>query len=153
MLYACDSKWWAKYYDEVAQNFKGERHTINDVDNPANNPDFAYDLCRHDSRQRAGFDNHFIHYGVSSGGNSGVQATNLAYLLGAKTILLLGMDCFGTHYFGDHPPELNSGSPYNQFSKSWEALSKAQDVNIINCSRRTALDCFDRAPITEIFED
>ncbi|MFV1983009.1 MAG: hypothetical protein ACC657_05650 [Thiohalomonadales bacterium] len=89
-----------------------------------------------------------IHYGVSGGGNSGYQAVNLAYILGAKTILLLGFDMFGDHYFGKHPKTLVNGSPFDMFIKSFESITK--DIEIINCTRKTALNCFPKMSLESV---
>lgn len=89
-----------------------------------------------------------IHYGIPSGGNSGFQAVNLAYILGAKTILLLGFDMHGDHYFGKHPKKLDVCSPFNNFIKSFETITK--DVEIINCTRKTNLNCFPKMRIESV---
>src|ERR1043166_8946509 len=57
--------------------------------------------------------------GLRTGRNSGYQAINLAYHLGATRILLLGFDMQGSHYFGAHsyttPP-----SPFDVFRRCFE---------------------------------
>lgn len=141
--YACDFKWWDVHYQAVKQGFKGESYTINDVDKSLN-PSDKYDLTRINSKQGTGLGEDCIHYG----GNSGYQAVNLAYLKGAGTILLIGFDMLGAHYFGDHPKTLNNGSPFKQFIKAFEEIT--QDVEIINCSRMTALTCFPRKRIDQV---
>ena len=100
-----------------------------------------------DSKEGKGLGRDCIHYG----GNSGYQAVNLAYLLGAKTILLLGFDMFGTHYFGKHPDTLVSDSPYKKFMQSFETIDPRQyGIEIINCSRQSALEHFTRHSIDEV---
>lgn len=121
--------------------FSGTSFTISDSENPARNPAEKYRrLVRIKSIQAADLGEDKIHYGISGGGNSGFQAVNLAYIMGARTIILLGFDMFGTHYFGRHPKCLNQHSPFKEFIKSFETITK--DVEIINCSRQTALTCF-----------
>ena len=148
--YACDSGWWNHHYNDVKAGFKGISHTINDLDHPDRNPDKKFDLVRFNSKYGDGLGDEFIHYGKSGGGNSGFQAVNLAYLMGAKTILLLGFDMFGTHYFGDHPAGLAQSSPYNAFIQSFEAIT--QDIEIINCTRQTALTCFPRKSLDDVLD-
>ena len=128
--------------------YKGLSHTINDLDYPERNPDEKYDLVRMNSKYGAGLGDEFIHYGKSGGGNSGFQAVNLAYIMGAETIILLGFDMFGSHYFGDHPAGLAQSSPYASFIQSFEAIT--QDVEIINCSRKTAMNCFPRKDLEDV---
>lgn len=88
------------------------------------------------------------------GDNGGYQAINLAYLWGARRILLLGYDMQLTggmrHWFGDHPPPLNSGSDYSNWIRKFRRLAadlEAEGVQVINCSRETALDCWPRMEI------
>ena len=142
--YACDFKWWDLHYHDVRSAFRGASYTINDLEDKGRNPSKDYDLIRLKSRYGEGLSKEFIHYGVSGGGNSGFQAINLAYQLGAKTILLLGFDMFGTHYFGNHPKELGQSSPFAGFIKSFETIT---EVEIVNCSRMTALNCFPKMRI------
>jgi len=126
--------------------FSGVSYTIDDIQDFKRNPDKKYrQLVRVKSKQGRDLGDNTIHYGISGGGNSGFQAVNLAYIMGARTILLLGFDMFGTHYFGDHPKCLNQHSPYKQFIRSFETITR--DVEIINCSRQTVLNCFPKMSI------
>lgn len=119
--------------------FKGQSYTINDLEKPEFNPDKKYDLIRLNARHGGGLSKSVIHYGLPRGGNSGYQAVNLAYQLGAKTILLLGFDMKGTHYFGNHPDGLVQDSPFHNFIESFKTIT---EVEIINCSPDSALTCF-----------
>lgn len=132
----------------MKSGFSGISHTINDLEQPNRNPNPKYDLVRHNSKHGKGLSKEYVHYGLSNGGNSGFQAVNLAYQMGANTILLLGFDMFGTHYFGAHPDQLLVGSPFPDFIKSFESIT--EDVEIINCSRQTALNCFPRMSINKV---
>jgi hypothetical protein len=88
--------------------------------------------------------------GLSSGNNSGHQAVNLAFLLGAKRILLLGFDMGAKgqhHFFGNHSGrELTN--PTQNLYKKWKAnldemivLLETKGVEVINYSRKTTLNC------------
>ena len=138
-LYACDAHWWEEYYADVKAGFRGDCFSIEDK-NDGINAKPEYEIKRIPSRHGGDFGEDEIHDGVSGGPNSGFQACNLAYMLGAKTIMLLGMDMGGRHFFGDHPGRMNVASPYSGFMKSFASITK--DVEIINCSRRTAMRCF-----------
>jgi hypothetical protein len=89
-----------------------------------------------------------IHYG----GNSGYQAINLAFNWGARRIILLGFDMGKavdgrSHYFGDHPAGLRRGGNFRNWIADFEQLAadlKAEGVEVVNCSRSTALRCFPR---------
>lgn len=84
---------------------------------------------------------------VHTGGNSGYQGINLAYLLGAERIILLGFDMSPAgdkdHWFGNHPEPLRTESPYASFANKFRSIIPSEyGIEIWNCSRRTALDCF-----------
>jgi hypothetical protein len=92
---------------------------------------------------------------LALGANSGYQAINLAVLLGASRILLLGYDMrlgknSRQHWHPDHPMKMRS--PYQTFQAAYPTLVaplKAAGVEVINCSRDTALTCFPRMPIAD----
>lgn len=87
--------------------------------------------------------------------NSGQRAILLAKHLGASRIILLGYDCSiadGSHWHGDHtlldnPTAANIARWHGEFEKVSSEL--AGHVEIINCSRKTALTCFRRMPLAD----
>lgn len=92
---------------------------------------------------------------LHTGGNSGWMGLNLAYLLGARRIYLLGFDMMlgprdEKHFDGAHTGQcdvpLNFVEWRHRFAKAAPDLEKA-GVTVVNCSRRTALDCFPRSTI------
>lgn len=92
---------------------------------------------------------------ICLGGNGGYQALNIAVLMGASRVLLLGYDMrVGAkgkqHWHADHPMTMRS--PYQTFQRAYptlvEPLKKA-GVEVINCSRDTAITCFPRMPIDQ----
>jgi hypothetical protein len=94
--------------------------------------------------------------GLKTGRNSGAAAVNLAVHLGAKRILLLGYDMDAdkkrSHFFGHHKFPLRDGSPYQLFRETFKhqvgPLSQL-GIEIVNCSRRTALKCFPCRPLEQ----
>ena len=94
--------------------------------------------------------------GVATGCNSGYQVINLAVLFGARRILLLGYDMKAdasgkTHWFGDHAQRPSNAENYARymlphFPKLHEECLKA-GVNVINCTRETAIECFPRSTV------
>lgn len=98
--------------------------------------------------------------GVAHGGNSGYQAVNLAYHLGAARIVLLGYDMGvgedgALHWFGRHPVGLNNPTEraLARWALAFNGLAPAlaaEGVEVVNCSRRTALTCFPRAELEEV---
>ena len=95
----------------------------------------------------------FLH----QGGNSGYQAINLAYLWGARAIVLLGFDCSPSrdgqaHWFGQHGAGLTQHQPFDLWQSKFPQLGedlKREGVRTINASRETALRCFERMPLEE----
>jgi hypothetical protein len=133
-----DFKWWKKYGHDVVANFKGERVTISTSVNSS--------LVT--VMPRPGFDSY---------GNSGAMAINLAVLAGAKRIITLGLDCQYTngkrHHFGNHPPELGNARSLGKWPASFKRLAghaKGKGVEVLNASRATALDCFERVSLEDV---
>jgi hypothetical protein len=91
------------------------------------------------------------HCPIQAGGtfNSGQLAIHFAAWLGAKNIILLGFDCSvrdGIHWHGKHislpnPGQLQAERWKREFKRTAGEL--CGKVNIVNCSGRTELDCFD----------
>lgn len=94
---------------------------------------------------------------LNTGKNSGYQAINLAVLLGATTIVLLGYDLQPApdgrqHFHGDHP-WATAPLPYAEFLKAFPSLIDPLTrlgVRVVNSSRQTALTCFPRVPLAEV---
>jgi len=93
---------------------------------------------------------------VNAGGNSGFQAIHLAALFGAKKIVLIGFDMMRTdgkfHWHGKHEGRLPNGTGFPGWIKSMGYLAKdlqAMGVEVINCTRRTALRCFPRMELED----
>ncbi len=78
--------------------------------------------------------------------NSGILGVHVAiHIFKATRVLLYGMDCKGSHYFGQHK-KLKNTSPqrFEVFKKQWEAYSKTvtEGVEIINATPGSAITCF-----------
>lgn len=149
ILYACDARWWNEY--DGMLSFAGERwssHNAGGQDDKIKVGE-RWGLTLIAGRHSPGFSTNptRIHYGE----NSGFQALNLAILLGAKRILLIGFDMrnHGTpvkplrHFFGQHPKELRNSDP-SIFIKNFVEAAKRipKGVQIINCTPGSALPCF-----------
>jgi len=93
---------------------------------------------------------------LHQGQNSGYQAVNLAYLLGATRILLLGYDMQmkgdQRHWFGAHPPPMEVGSNYPAFLQCFATIKPAEyGIEIWNVTRETALQCFPLYDLDECY--
>lgn len=151
VLYAADKEWWREYQPE----FAGLRYAVREV--LPNNAPWPKDvtLLRHGSDTGLEADPSRLSLGGMSGAHSGYQAINLAVHLGASRILLLGYDlqrgeAGQTHWHGNHRGDLKSVSPWVEFLKAYPTLVKPlakRGIELVNCSRRSALTCFPQMSI------
>ncbi len=142
IMYACDLKWWD--WHNGCHGFEGRRWTVDEAA-----------ALKHNLRYIKGIkspglsdDQSEIH----TGSNSGFQAINIAYLMGASKIILIGYDMkvsgSQSHWFGDHPDKIIS--PYHMFINALNIVAKQNKIEIINSTRDTALKCFPQIPLREI---
>jgi len=154
VLYGCDFKWW-KAHNGVP-SFNGLKIGMDTTG--ARMPAVKYikmavDCTGHELRKGLS-DNPEA---LATGGNSGYQAINLAVLMGAKRILLLGYDCKKApdgkrHFFGKHPPDLEIESNYKFFIESFCSLPQELEwagVEVINCNTDSAIECFKKMTLKE----
>jgi hypothetical protein len=142
VLYACDGDWWERYIPDVLSTFDGELWTQDIVAAE------KYGLHRIEGDKADGLGRNKVHYGA----NSGYQAMNLAYLFGAKKMILLGFDCKRgpnneSHHHGDHPGGLNKSMPLHTWIKNFRKLAedlREENVAVINATRESALECFEK---------
>lgn len=150
-LYACDEAWWDHYFVTLATTFRGQLWTVSGA---------ARDRwgCRWILGVEGGGVSRVSTH-IHTGMNSGYQAIGLAHNFGARRIILLGFDfCRGprneTHHHGDHPKNLGT-TPQSRFPGWIRAMDqlasdlRKRGVAVVNCSRRTALKCFQRAELAE----
>lgn len=134
VLYAMDKVWWDKHWREVCATFPGQRASI----------------CNFPHREA-----HVVKLGgaFAPGGNSGAGALSLALRGGAETVLLLGYDAQRTggrvHWHGDHPRGLGNAGAMNKWPGQFAALKIPDGCRVVNCSRATALTCFERGDLDE----
>ena len=94
---------------------------------------------------------------LNTGGNSGYMGINLAYLFGARKIILLGFDMQAgpdgaKHFDGSHPPGLSQCMPFPEWLHRFKALAKdlkERDIEVLNCARSTALWDFQRPSLED----
>lgn len=152
LLYACDARWWDTHAGVPA--FAGERWTQDTNKGVEAGRRWGLNVVRSERTDRPLLDGDAIGQGF----NSGFQAVNLAALMGADRIVLVGFDMGlaedGTsHFFGDHPGKLNVLSPYAMFIAAFEAAAPCYaeaGVEVLNASRRTALKCFPLIPLERV---
>ena len=148
-LYACDRQWWDIHLEEVRKTFTGKLVTQWHNDKGKEWAD-SEGITAIQGRHGGGLGRDMLVFNS----NSGAQAIGLAYLMGAKRIILLGYDMGATgitHWFGSHPKALRNGN-YNQYVNNFNKLAKdleREGVEVINCTRKTALTQFKRGSIDD----
>ena len=146
VLYASDADWWQVH--KGVPSFAGLKYSCSKA--AASVP--GVQVLRQTGHDGLELDP----TGIRTGRNSGAAALNLAVLLGATRVLLLGYDCGQTgkqeHFFGAHRQGLRNRSPYGLFRQHFATMVgplKSAGVTVLNCSRETQLTCFSRATLVE----
>lgn len=149
VLYACDFRWWEHH--NGAAEFRGEKWTIDKA---------AAEKYQLNYIAAAAWHEVFImdRQAIGLGSNSGFQVLNLAALRGAKRIILLGYDMKLSaegkrHWFGEHPDALMLESDYKKWCANFAQAApfiKHFGIEVINCSRDTALNCFPVKNLREV---
>jgi hypothetical protein len=148
VLYACDAKWWDRH--DGVPSFEGLKFAM-----------IEREYCKWSDIQMLGWSGeHGFEPDPSSlrsGRNSGHQAIQLAVKLGATRIVLLGYDMQPTggqqHWFGSHPGKPIDADLFACWIRHARELVgplKALGVNVINCTRQTALDAFPCQPLEAV---
>jgi hypothetical protein len=126
-----DRVWWKEYGDEVNDVFTGMAAT------PVRGIRGTERVHSHDTQ------------------NSGAGAIALAASMGAKRIFLLGYDCQHTggkaHWHGNHPKGLGNAGSFAKWPAQFNMLAaKLPKIEVINCSRETALMTFPRGTLEDV---
>ena len=148
VLYVADYRWWE--WHDAARSFAGEKVTYSALA-ATRWPGLRW--LPGDTRAPGLSRNPAL---LHCGRNSGYQAINLAYLYGARRIVLIGYDMQRTgdrgHWFGEHPNKVRSH--YKNWLDSYDTIAKqlpALGLSIINATPGSALRCFPMSRLDEIF--
>lgn len=152
LLYASDRRWWEYHHASVLMDFAGERWTCDSkYERPFEGMNTIPLVRGEGLSKKPGM--------ILGGGNSGYQAIALAHHFGAKRIVLLGFDMQRTggqeHWHGEHPRPLRQNNMYRGWLPKFPALARdleAAGVEVVNCSRETAISCFARAALEDVLE-
>lgn len=148
LLYAADGRWWDAY-PAAARDFAGIKVTADKL--------VAARLGLHRLTVLEGEHAHRLSLEpgvVGHGGHGGFQAVNLAIQLGARRVLLVGLDLRGGHWHGDHllplrnPTEGNLARWRERLDGVAPAIA-ALGVEVLNCSPGSALSAFRRMKLEE----
>ena len=151
-LYFGDLPFWNHYGAEVERTFTGELWTCCRQIDGAHLVDAADESGLSTRPGR-----------IHRGGNSGYQAVNLAFMLGPPAlIVLLGYDMqLGpkgeTHHHGRHSGLSNpTAETLREWARRFIQLGadlRAQGVEVVNATRRTAITCFECAALALALRD
>lgn len=142
-LYAFDWAWWQHHADAL-QSFLGLKYSMRqDI---ALKPEWGVTQLQMGAEYGLSSDPTTLNHGK----NGVFQAMNLAVHLGAKKIRLLGVDMQKgddgrTHWFGDHPSTITKrtkGPCFDYWKTCFQSLERPLSelgIEVVNCSRRTAL--------------
>lgn len=144
--YAADDRWWEYWGDD----FRKKYPNLSSWSSSKIGQKYNCNLIEVKEFYGLSLTNQYIH----SGQNSGFQALNLSYLMGAKKIILVGYDMrpnYGkTHFFGSHPPELEVKSPYDIFCLNFYKIQPEIKKIIFNSSKNSSLKCFEYIDLKEL---
>lgn len=158
-LYAADTSWWSMYLSKInKEEFYGYKWVPIKKDFAAKHG-INFIECDHTKKGLDGTRKRTQNQKpkINCGNHSGFQAINLAYVLGAKRIILIGYD-MGVfketskqlHWFGDHPKGLrNTSSRFEVWLRNYEKLAddlSKNSVEVFNCSKRSAIKEFPIVP-------
>ena len=157
VVYGCDGPWWRSV--RGLPDFKGLKLSF---EQSVCNAEYGIQKVEIPDKKLNRF--LFEKFGViGSGGNSGFQALNLAAQFGAARIILLGYEMnpaggSGAHWYGRNNWMQANNPDFSCYDRWTKALNqaapelKARGIDVINCSRNTALTCFRRMPLLDALE-
>ncbi len=153
-LYACDWGWWQHH--NFAQDFLGLKFTSHGFDvglcddkSQVGAEKYGIRLIQATFAKGKGFGVDCLHYG--NPGSSGFQAVNLALLLGATQVALVGFDMRivdgKSHYFGEHPDHLKrcDALGYRHMADAYPP-----DERIVNCTPDSTLKVYPFMPLGDL---
>jgi len=137
MLFGMDAPFWQQYIDEVQSTFKGERWGY------VRMPKEMGVIATKGALYPTGW------------GNSGSYAISLNVVAKPMKIVLIGYDCKYAddgkrHWHEDYPERMGNATTLSRWPYQFELVAKyarQHGVKVVNCSRSTALSCFERGDL------
>lgn len=145
VLFAHDLQFWLAYGDRVEAEFPGRLFSI-----------------RSRGRKRIEVLDVDVRWFFGPA-NSGASAVSIAIAAGARRVVLLGIDCMvgadrAKHWHEPYRPGVDGGSNAASMP-NWPGLfatvawhARKHDVEVVNCSRATALTCFPCQPLEDVLK-
>lgn len=137
ILFGMDQLFWQEHLAEIERTFAGERWGYVRL------PAAANVIATKGELYPRGW------------GNSGSYAMSLAVVTMPLKIVMLGYDCqLGQqgekHWHEDYPPNMGNAQSIKRWPYHFELIGKYaanHGVRVVNCSRSTALSCFERGDL------
>ena len=159
ILYFCDGqKWWDQNREEVQEHFLGHHIVTAYREGPIPKISGVH-VLRLTDRTGLETDPGVLRHGA----NSGYQAINLAYHLGARRIVLLGMDMHATNGFSHWRRRKQEPSPHSfhqtlqrHMLPNFQSLVvPLQDagVEVTNCTPGSAIQCWPLRDLREVLQE
>lgn len=164
VLYGCNLKWWQHYWSPELAAHPAEKWTTNAEAART----FGLHWIAEANRPGLSNDPELVHHGHGSG----YSLLNLAYLMGAARIVLLGYDLqysadyngaarhVGSgprHYFGEYPEPLRhwpsvrvQRGVHVELLDLYQSVADQGAVEIVNCTPGSALRCFPTMDIADV---
>lgn len=142
VAYACDNRWWVEH--SGVPGFRGQKMSLEPV---------PFDDV--ETLKNTGIEGYDPEPGcLRSGSNSGYQAVHLAAKLGAKKIILLGLDYTDDgarmHWFGTHKPGMDKHSNVVEWRRLLLGLTdilNGTGVEVLNAGLKSTLSWLPRCDI------
>jgi len=140
ICFAMDQTWWRQYGHEV-KKISCER-----ISSSSMSARYGASLIPRRPKSKP------VKDGVS-GNNSATCAAELAYIRGAREIILVGVDCTAdgkrNHHHDDHPEPLKNRIRTREWLDDWKRFITLNDVRVVNTSPLCEADFFEYADIRE----
>lgn len=141
VLYAQDAKWWREYFTAVKAEFKGAAYS-------------GQSMPRHFGAHKFGLPK------ADNFCNSGAAIISMSIYAGCEKVILLGFDCKRgpngeVHHHGNHPKGMSNAASMISWPKRFARVAELaanKGVEVVNCSRGTALTCFARAELDDVLD-
>lgn len=145
-LYAADTRWWRSPESPKPEEFLGERVHCTHAEHP---------ITHAIAPDRVPSAEYVAPHPIANGSNSALQAAWREMALGARKIVLFGVDLRDdelTHWHGLHE-HLMPNPTKAKFSRdraAWLLFAAAPGrPEVINCSARSSLECFPKMTTEE----
>lgn len=155
VLYAADGKWIDYHRQKILEGDLLALCTFWTPDEKAAANYREWNLTKIKVAQGLSTDPSVVHHG----NHSGYQIINVAYLMGCRTIILIGYDCRdgGKHWFGQHPwGPLRVESNFDSWAKGYNSIAEQAsglDLRVFNATPGSGISAFPMVDLEEALHE